>query len=267
MAEETNPAVRGLRLFALLGRGEDLSGLDQPGDIGCHDRRPAAFQHLANQPACGFLLSLDRIPHAEGETSCFTDDAMYLLEAPPSFDERVAEARQDGVERAGGKSEGTGVHDLKADVPKPQGGGLVRGKPHDAFREVDPGDRARLAHCGGGFESDDPRAASDIENPFALFHMCELEQTSGDGFVIRRHVCVVLAGHAAVLLDQESRSLLRIQCWRMAPRLHCTFTDLSPASHLMHASNPQREWAARFRPIDCTSSRSSTTGWTIDARC
>src|SRR3989454_6100082 len=256
MAEETNPAVRGLRLFALLGRGKDLSGLDQPGDIGCHDCGPAAFQHLANQPACGFLLSLDRIPHAEGETSCFTDDAMYLLEAPPSFDERVAEARQDGVERAGGKSEGTGVHDLKADVPKPRGGGLVRGKSHDAFREVDPDDRARLAHCGGGFESDDPRAASDIENPFALFHMCELEQTSGDGFVIRRHVCVVLAGHAAVLLDQESRSLLRIQCWRMAPRLHCTFTDLSPASHLMHASNPQREWAARFRPIDCTSNRS-----------
>src|SRR3989441_2979730 len=27
--------------------------------------------------------------------------------------------------------------------------------------------------------------------------------------------------------------------WRMAPRLHCTFTDPSPASHLMHASNPQ----------------------------
>src|SRR5437879_13317076 len=26
--------------------------------------------------------------------------------------------------------------------------------------------------------------------------------------------------------------------WRMVPRLHCTFTDPSPASHLMHASNP-----------------------------
>src|SRR6059036_1436357 len=105
MAEETNPAVRGLRLLALLRRGEDLSGLDQAGDIGCYHRRPAAFQHLADQPACGFLLSLHRVPHAEGETSCFTDDAAYLLEAPPPFDERVAEPRQDGVERAGRESE------------------------------------------------------------------------------------------------------------------------------------------------------------------
>src|SRR5881628_2359430 len=256
MAEETNPAVRGLRLLALLRRGEDLSGLDQAGDIGCYHRRPAAFQHLADQPACGFLLSLHRVPHAEGETSCFTDDAAYLLEAPPPFDERVAEPRQDGVERAGRESEGTGVHDLKADVPKPEGGGLVRGMPHDALREVDPDDGARLAHRGGGFERDDSCAASDIEDPFAFFHMCELEQTSGDGFVIRRHVCVVLAGHAAVLLNQESRCLLRIQRVADGPASTCTFTDPSPASHLMHASNPQREWAARFRPIDCTSSRS-----------
>ena len=96
-------------------------------------------------------------------------------------------------------------------MPKPQGSGLVRGMPHDALREVDSDDGARLAHCGGGFERDDSCAASDIEDPFAFFHMCELEQTSGDGFVIRRHVCVVLAGHAAVLLNQESRCLLRIQ--------------------------------------------------------
>src|SRR5207244_7741042 len=27
--------------------------------------------------------------------------------------------------------------------------------------------------------------------------------------------------------------------WRMAPRLHGTFTDPSPASHLMHAFNPR----------------------------
>src|SRR3989475_8672442 len=138
MVEETNPAALGLRLLALLRRGEDLSGLDQAGDIGCHDRWPAAFQHLANQPACGFLLSLDRVPHAEGETSSLTDDAMYLLEAPSPFDERVAEARQDSVERAGGKSEGTGGHDLKADVPKPEGGGLVHGNPPDAAPDVDP---------------------------------------------------------------------------------------------------------------------------------
>src|SRR2546426_3300625 len=78
-----NPAFRGLRLLALLRRGENLSGLDQAGDIGCHDRRPAAFQHLADQPACGFRLGLDRVPHAEGETSWFTEDAMYFLEAPP----------------------------------------------------------------------------------------------------------------------------------------------------------------------------------------
>src|SRR2546422_10409144 len=249
MVEETNPAVRGLRLLAFLRRGEDLSGLDQAREIGCHDRRPAAFQHLADQDACSFRLSLGRIPRAEGKTSSLTDDAMYLLEAAPPLDERVSEARQGCVERAHGKSKGAGVHHLEADVPEPQSGGLVRGKPYGAFREVDPDDGARLAHRGGGFERDDSCAASDIEDPFAFFHMCELEQTSGDGFVIRCHACVVLAGHAAVLLNQESRCLLRIQCWRMAPRLHCTLTDLFPASLLRHASNPQREWAARLRPI------------------
>src|SRR5947199_10876332 len=177
MAEETNPAFRGLRLLALLRRGEDLSGLDQAGDIGCHDRWPAAFQHLANQPACGFLLSLDRVPHAKGEPSSLTDDAMYRLEAQSPFDERVAEARQDGVERAGGKSEVTGVHDLKADVPKPQGGGLVRGMPHDALREVDSDDGARLDHGGGRLECDDSWAASDVEDRIDFCHICVREQT------------------------------------------------------------------------------------------
>src|SRR5947209_13569463 len=90
MAEETNPAFRGLRLLALLRRGEDLSGLDQAGDIGCHDRWPAAFQHLANQPACGFLLSLDRVPHVKGKTSSPTDDPMYLPQPQSHSDERVA---------------------------------------------------------------------------------------------------------------------------------------------------------------------------------
>src|SRR5436309_10717961 len=201
MVEETNPAVRGLRLLAFLRRGEDLSGLDQAGDIGCHDRWPAAFQHLADQDACSFRLSLGRIPRAEGKTSSLTDDAMYLLEAAPPLDERVSEARQGCVERAHGKSKGAGVHHLEADVPEPQSGGLVRGKPYGAFREVDPDDGARLANRCSGFERNDSRAASDIENPFALVHTRELQQTSSDRCVIRCHVLVGLAGHAAVLLN------------------------------------------------------------------
>src|SRR3989442_15931601 len=111
---------------------------------------------------------------------------MDLLAAPSAFDERLAEARQDGVERAGGKSEGTGVHDLKADAPKPEGGGLVPGMPHDALREVDPDDGARLAHRGGGFGPDDTSAASDNGDAFALFPLWQLGQRSAVGFVIRR---------------------------------------------------------------------------------
>ena len=145
---------------------------------------------------------------------------------------------------------------LEADVPEPQSGGLVRGKPYGAFREVDPDDGARLAHRGGGFERDDSCAASDIEDPFAFFHMCELEQTSGDRCVILCHVRVVLAGHTAVLLNQEPGSLLGIQRVADGPASTCTFTDPSPASHHMRGLQSQREWAARFRRTDCTSSRS-----------
>src|SRR5438093_9062496 len=97
-SEETNPAVRGLRLLALLRRGEDLTGLDQAGDIGGDDRGSTALQHLANHHKRGFRQGLDRVPRAEGKTSSRTDDAMHLPEAAPPLDERVAEARQDSVE-------------------------------------------------------------------------------------------------------------------------------------------------------------------------
>src|SRR5439155_3095637 len=152
-----------------------------------------------------------RIPPPEGKTSSPTGDAMDLLEAAPPLDERVSEARQGCVERAHGKSKGAGVHHLESDVPEPQSGGLVRGKPYGAFREVDPDDGARLANHCSGLERNDSRAASDIEDSFALFHMRELEQTSGDRCVIRCHVRVVLVGHTAVLLNQEPGSLLGIQ--------------------------------------------------------
>ena len=211
MAKEMNPAVRGLGFLALLCRGENLSGLDQAGDIGNDDLRPAALQHLTNHHKCGFRLGLDRVPRAEGKTSSRTDEAMHFLEATPPLDERMAEARQDGVEGTGGEPKGAGVHDLKADVPKPRGGGLVRGQPHGAFREIDPNDRAPFSDCGGGFERNDPSAATDIEDSFAFFDTRELEQTSGDRRVIRCHVRVVLDCHAAVLLNQEPGSLLGIQ--------------------------------------------------------
>ncbi len=96
-------------------------------------------------------------------------------------------------------------------MPKSRGGGLVRGKPHGAFREIDPDDRAPFSDRRGGFERNDPGAATDIEDSFALFDTRQLEQTSGDWCMIWCHVRVVLAGHAAVLLNQEPGSLLGIQ--------------------------------------------------------
>src|SRR6059036_1822255 len=73
----------------------------------------------------------------------------------------------------------------------------------------------------------------DIEDSVALFHMRELEQASSDRCVIWRHVFVVRAGHTAVLLDQESRSLLSVQRRCGCPRIYIALSPTSPPHPLL----------------------------------